>query len=174
MFTRLDIFRSVGRSLAMVLTLLVLALVTSSSALASGKPTRVYAPIPPGITTPCTANVPVPFDVLIDVLRNDEHAITFFDDAGNPVRQIIQGALFVRFTNLTNGRSMDVNISGPGHITFMADGSVIDRFEGRGAIPIDGQLLLSRGAVTVQIFPDGSLQILRSAAPLVDACTTLV
>lgn len=163
-----------ARLLAMLIALVALAVVTSSSALASGKPTRVYAPIPPGITTPCTANVPLPFVVLIDVLRNDEHAITFFDDAGNAVRQIIQGALSVRFTNTTNGHSINVNISGPGVITFMADGSVIERFEGLSAIPIDGQLLLSRGAVTVLILPDGSSHVVNNSAPLVDACTMLV
>src|SRR5207247_3061054 len=68
---------------------------------------------------------PCPFIVHVEFPVNNEYSITFTDADGNPTRILIQGALFTTLTNTENGKSVTLNISGPGVITFGEDGSTL-------------------------------------------------
>jgi hypothetical protein len=63
------------------------------------------------------------FDVLYDETTNREVFTTFFDKEGNPTKMLITGSLKARLTNMSNDKSLDVNISGPGKITLNEDGT---------------------------------------------------
>jgi hypothetical protein len=52
------------------------------------------------------------FPVRIEITANKEY-VKFFSDG----RLLVNGKLFVRITNLETGESMDVNVSGPAHVT---------------------------------------------------------
>jgi hypothetical protein len=56
------------------------------------------------------------FDVLINTLADKEYGTTFVDQAGNPRVTLITGTDKVSLTNLSNGKSIGLNISGPGRI----------------------------------------------------------
>jgi hypothetical protein len=88
------------------------------------------------VATPALAKEPVrePF-VLPDVIEDtscgflvvvtfpvqQEFITTFFDSAGEPVKQIITGRLVATMTNPSNGVTVTIKISGPFH-TFLATG----------------------------------------------------
>ena len=61
---------------------------------------------------------PCDFDVAIHVVAHDLHTITFFDDQGNPVREITEGRLVVQMTNADTLNSVVRNVSGPAFFTF--------------------------------------------------------
>ena len=82
-----------------------------------------------------------PFVVHVDYLVNKEYAITFTDANGNPTHAIVQGDLVARFTNVSNGHSVTINISGPGRYDFGSDGSLLVTAWGNWTFPfVPGQL----------------------------------
>jgi hypothetical protein len=154
---------------ALLLLPVVLVLLSASTVFASGKPQRIYAPLPPSFVTSgnCT------FDVGVTVVTNNEYSINFYDANGNLVRQLIDGSLVVTLTNLTNQQSIRVNISGPALITFNADGSFVQRYEGLSAIPLPNRLILTSGRVDVEYFPNADPVVLRMSGTQSDACAML-
>jgi hypothetical protein len=148
---------------------IVLALLSTSSVFASGKPQRIYAPLP----QPLILSGSCSFDVDISVVKNNEYVLNFYDANGNLVRQLISGSLVVTLTNLTNHHSITVNISGPGYATFNADGSFVQRYEGLSAIPLPKQLLLTDGRVDVEYFLNADPVVLSMSGTQRDACAML-
>lgn len=69
------------------------------------------------------------FDVEVTQLVNKEMTTTYSDG-----RQTTTGQLKVRLTNVTNGRSIDVNVSGPSTYTPNPDGTFTAVFRGRSLI----------------------------------------
>ena len=63
------------------------------------------------------------FDVQADILENKEYTKTFAADAAGTVRQLTNGRLVIRLTNLVSHASVTRNISGPGETLIFADGS---------------------------------------------------
>ena len=98
---------------------LALALMLATPAAASG-PVRAPAPAPPSFDLPAEI---CGFVVHVDVLVNNEYSLTWSDEQGTPVRQIVTGNLVVQLTNTTNDASVTLNIPGPGTYVFHADGS---------------------------------------------------
>jgi hypothetical protein len=70
------------------------------------------------------------FDVYVDLLANKEYNTTLVDQAGNPTAIITTGVLKVSLTNLDNGKSIDLNISGPGKLVTNPDGSLTQTTHG--------------------------------------------
>jgi hypothetical protein len=64
------------------------------------------------ITGPCSVNK-VPFNVLVEALRDKEALTTFYNRQGIATAQGVNGALAVRLTNTTTGKRIDLNIPGP-------------------------------------------------------------
>jgi hypothetical protein len=111
-------------------------------------PLRVKLEIPPGtLSGLCT------FDVAFAIPINNEYNIVFFDSAGNPVKAITEGRLVVNFTNLSNGQSLTLNISGPGIATFNPDGSQTIVFLGNGVLFVGNSIVVNSGRV-VLVAPD--------------------
>src|SRR5262245_22066175 len=63
------------------------------------------------------------FTVQVDILENKEYTKTFDPDAAGTVRQLTNGRLVLRFTNLVTLASVTRNVSGPGETLIFADGS---------------------------------------------------
>ena len=59
------------------------------------------------------------FLVVVTFPVNQEFITTYFDGAGEPVKQIITGRLLATFRNPANGVTFTLNISGPFHTFFL-------------------------------------------------------
>ena len=106
---------------------------------AAAKPERV--PVPPQdfvISGFCD------FDVLVETLASKTYNTTFFDRDGNVTRDLGTGHLVVRMTNVDTGRSIELNISGPGTFVNSAAGLTVDT-HGNWMLFIDGQLFTLSG-----------------------------
>ena len=109
------------------------------------------------------------FDVDLQVLVNNEFITTFSDG-----RQLITGALKVRLTNVETGKSIDLNISGPGFITPHEDGSVTFQLSGRSLVFDLGLLELTSGPAILEIDPSGTVvSYTTTSAATVDLCAVL-
>jgi hypothetical protein len=147
----------------------VLVLLSTSTVFASGKPERIYAPIP----QPLVASGSCSFDVGVTAVKNNEYSINFYDASGKLARQLINGSLIVTLTNLTNQHSITVNISGPSLITFNSDGSFVQRYEGLSAIPLPNRFILTNGRVDVMYFPAADPVVLSASGTQRDVCAMI-
>jgi hypothetical protein len=130
-----------------VLAVAVVVLLAGPTVAGAG-PVRVKLDILPGtLSGLCT------FDVAVTVPVNSEYNIVFFDGAGNPVKAITEGRLVVTFTNLSNGHTLTLNISGPGIATVNPDGSQTIVFLGNGVLFVSNSIVVSSGRV-VLVAPD--------------------
>ena len=84
------------------------------------------------------------FDVLVEPLASKTYNTTFFDRDGNPTRDLGTGRLVVRMTNVDTGRSIELNISGPGTFVDGPAGLTVDT-HGNWMLFIDGQLFTLSG-----------------------------
>ncbi|HEU0244775.1 MAG TPA: hypothetical protein VFQ75_12805 [Candidatus Limnocylindrales bacterium] len=123
-------------------------------ALASG-PTRVYLPIDGPIEF--AAGDPCAFPLRIDILVNTEYGVTFRDDAGNVVRQIVGGRLIISLTNESTGATITENISGPMLSTIHPDGSSSQVLLGNSLPFGPGEMWLTTGAVHVETDASGTI-----------------
>ena len=154
------------RSLLVTALTLVLLVLLSGAALATGRPVRVFIGGP--------LDVPVgscPFPVTEHVLTNNEYILIFTGD--HPA--IITGSLRARITNDVTGKGIDLNISGPGFITANADGTTTVKLAGRGTIflPDRPGLWLTTGAATVLVGPTGNTLSLSLPNSAQDLCPVL-
>ncbi len=99
-----------------LLPLVLLALFLTPSVALADKPTR--EPVPAAEPLRFAAGEVCAFPVLIEVPESKTKVLTFTDDSGTPLRQLITGKLRLRVTNLATGESLVVNVSGPGFLTF--------------------------------------------------------
>ena len=119
------------------------------------------------------AGVACSFPVEI-ALEGDLAQTTFFDKDGNPVRAIQTGQLDATVTNLNNGESTFLHISGPAVLSFHADGSLNVRLIGPALLPIPGETLLyNDGTIELEVAPDGSVTLVRLVGHSVDVCALL-
>jgi hypothetical protein len=116
------------RRLVVVLTATTLVLlIGTSSAVANSDPHRF--PLPSAPFDLDTSYCPFPVHVAFPV-DHGYASVTASSDGSTVYR--VTGSLFARITNLTSGRSIVVNASGPGIFTFRPDGAtVIGSFHGR-------------------------------------------
>ncbi len=102
---------------ALLLTLTSLAI--ASPAMANSDPHRVFLPAGP-------VDLPMgfcSFPVHIDILANKEYGkITTLSDGTTIIKET--GTLKDRVTNVSTGKTLSLNSSGPGTITIYPDGSV--------------------------------------------------
>jgi hypothetical protein len=93
--------------------------VLATPAVASGKPNRDYLAAPAIIDF--AAGDLCDFPVRIEILVNKEYGLTFFDEAGQPVRTIATGRLITRLVNLDTSKAVVINASGPALIVYEGD-----------------------------------------------------
>jgi hypothetical protein len=131
-----------------------LALALTSPAMAA-RPTREYLPLPD--TIDLAAGEGCAFPVRIDILVNREYGVTFGDASGNLTRQLVSGALIIGLTNVDNGQSITVDISGPAEFVVHADGSSTFTLRGNSMPIAPGGLFRTTGTVVQEFDPDGNL-----------------
>ena len=163
-----------------VLGLLVCSLVAVSapSALANNDPHRVFLPAGPPFTLPvgfCS------FRLHFEVVANKEYGkFTTLPDGTVILKET--GKLKVRATNVRTGKSVLLSISGPGTITFDADGSVTVDGTGRwltfnlatDTAPFGlPAVMLSSGHLHETMDPTGALTVLSVTGRVTDVCAAL-
>ena len=100
------------------------------------------------------------FDIMVEVVQNNEILTTYYDRDGDVVRQRVTGALKVRLTNQDEPEhSVLFNISGPGLFRDLPDGTVKQTGSGTwihfGIADRPGELLLMHGPFTAIISDEG-------------------
>jgi hypothetical protein len=137
------------------------------------KPTRTLIPSAGDFTsTDCG------FNVAVHVEKDQLAILTFRDDEGNVVREILTGAIKWTLTNVNTGESIFVNLSGPGFSTTNPDGS--STFVGTGpwvfiGNPLTGGpgLFLLTGKFQFVTDPAGNVEVSRVGRSVVDLCAVL-
>lgn len=132
-----------------------LALAVAASPALAAHPTREYLPLPDSIDL--AAGDACDFPVRIDILVNREYGVTFADDSGNVVRQLISGALIIGLTNTDNDRSITIDISGPAQFIVHADGSSTFILRGNSLPIVPGMLYRTTGTVVQEFDAGGNL-----------------
>ena len=130
---------------------------------ARGKPTRSPLSAEPFEFAPgeiCS------FGVLDEPIVNRQVVKTFPPDRNGDIVQLATGAFVIRLTNTSTGKSITVNISGPGRFTIHPDGSVTLVASGRwsliffaGDLGPAAKAVINAGRVVINIAPDGSLTL---------------
>jgi hypothetical protein len=114
---------------------------------------------------PSTGTVTLPhlcgFDVRLDLVNN-ETLTRFFDNNGTLVKQVISGSSFGMFTNLSSGKTINVNLSGPAQFTFNPDGSLTVSADGPQGFVMP---LLGLGMGPLTLFSVGSGHVVYSISP---------
>jgi hypothetical protein len=141
---------------------------------ARGKPTRSPLPAepfeaPPGLF--CT------FGVFSEPIVNNQVVKTFPPEPNGDIVQLATGAFVTRLTNTSTGKSITVNISGPGRFTIHPDGSATLEAWGRWffALIENARLnaFISSGRVVVSIAPDGTATLVSQSGHEEDVCVLL-
>ena len=155
---------------------LMLALAAPASA---GGPTRVAAPIP----SPGTLEGFCPFAVHYDLTVNNEYQLVFTDAAGETTHIRTTGGLQATLSNPESGRSIHVNISGPGNLVLHEDGSTTLHSSGSWLFfwapdqlgpGTEGTMALTHGKIVVHTDADGfHQQILKRTGTSRDVCAIL-
>jgi hypothetical protein len=169
---RLEVIVALGALLGMAA-----GAVTASPALARG-PKWQFVPGQP-FTLPadfCGFPIGVSFPA-------DKEYIKLLKAADGSMTFLITGALTVTNTNLSTGKTITSNISGPGTATFFSDGSVTTEATGRGIyalLPPDAQRFgvppvgLTAGPLTTSVDADGNLTSFSLQGHVqLDVCTAL-
>lgn len=156
--------RVLRRTLAITAAVgLVLALAGPAAA---GKPERVAVPQETFVISGFCD-----FDVLVEPLASKTFNTTFFDRDGNPTRDHGTGRLVIRMTNIDSGRSIELNISGPGRFVEGPAGLTVDTY-GNWMLFIDGQLFTLSGHG--QFFVDATSEtIVSRRGHITDLCPIL-
>jgi hypothetical protein len=147
------------RLFVVLATVVVLGLLMPAAVLAQ-KPTR--DPLPAG---PVTITGSCSFDVLLEIVENKEFIMAFSNG-----KTIVTGQLFVRVTNLSTGKSMLLNVSGPSINS--ADASTFS-LSGTSIIWLPGSLLLTKGPVTFASDAEGNVTFTATSRGGINLCTAL-
>ena len=153
---------------------------STSPQMSVGKPTR--APVPDSFYEfSAPAGQACSFPVTGEAVVNRFETTTFPADENSDVVQLATGHLVFRFTNVATGKSIDLNISGPGKATFHPDGSMTQDatgvwywlFPGGTNLPGGLTLFLSSGRLVVETSPTGQRTITSQVGKLEDLCPML-
>ena len=165
------------RRLSIFLLAAIVTLMTAAPASAAAPSREFLAAGPFDVDGPC------PFVVHVEYPVNKEYLISFTDANGDLTRAIVQGDLVASYTNVENGRSVTLNVSGPGLFTFGADGSL--RFSATGNSTFmffpgqlgsgsPGSFFLNQGRLELLVAPDGFHEtILSQQGKQTDVCALI-
>lgn len=133
---------------------------------AIGKPTRSLVPFSP---IEFAAGVFCSFPVAIDFPVAHYVAKTFPPDAKGDVVEIQTGHVTSRITNLSTGKSITYNISGPTRYTFHADGSVTIELMGpTGLLGANNY-----GRIVIEVSSEGESTFVKQTGHVEDVCAAL-
>jgi hypothetical protein len=146
----------------------------SAQAVLAAKPDRVPLELPPSLEL--AAGEACEFPLLVEFLANRGKTLTFHDNEGNAIRQIGTGTLKIRVTNLADESvaPLELNISGPIHITLHPDGSATLVFGGRGiSLFPPGTFVLTAGRSVVELDAEGEVISVTNMGIEEDLCVAL-
>jgi hypothetical protein len=146
----------------------------SAQAVLAAKPDRVPLELPPSLEL--AAGEACEFPLLVEFLANRGKTLTFHDNEGNAIRQIGTGTLKIRVTNLADESvaPLELNISGPIHITLHPDGSATLVFGGRGiSLFPPWTFVLTAGRSVVELDAEGEVISVTNMGIEEDLCVAL-
>jgi hypothetical protein len=166
------------RHVALLIGVIGFFALPASLASASGKPTREAIPDSANTATFRAGRV-CDFRLHLEPVVNNEYSLTFPAEANGDVRQIVDGHLVTRFTNLDTGKSIDLNTSAKATLVFHEDGFTSIETSGPQVIiilAIGGRVpaayvLYGHGVFTQ--FPNGFLDIVSQTGTQFDICAAL-
>jgi hypothetical protein len=121
------------------------------------------------------------FDLSVTVDVEKQTITTFFDNEGNPVRQLVVGRLIITGTNESTGASLTTRLGGAFNIYFNPDGTLTFIGTGHSAVvffptdvPAGPSTTLYSGRVVFDVDPATGVATLRdTAGTKVDVCAVL-
>jgi hypothetical protein len=134
---------------------------------AADGPIRVPVPFGP----PVVVSVCMPaFEILVAATADNEVSKMFYEN-GRLAKIITTGSLQLTVTNLTSGKTISENVSGPGFVTFNPDGSAKFVITGLSL----GQLgdLATSGRIVFDIAPDGTVTLASPVHHSTSLCAAL-
>ena len=166
------------RLMAASLTTFALALAAAgTTAAADGSYGPWQATYQGAITAP--AGYVCAFTVTAEPIREDLRVRYHYDAAGNVDGYQATGQLIAKITNVDTGKSVVRNLSGPGTVTFNADGSYDAVVEGDFLVFFLAQddpshaLLLLSGRTVLHGAPDGAKTLIAQSGQVENLCDTL-
>lgn len=134
---------------------------------------------------PSTGTVSLPhlcgFDVRLDLVNNETQT-SFFDNGGTLVKQVISGSSFGTLTNVSSGKTLNLNFSGPAQFTFNPQGSItvsadgpqgfVEPLLGLGRVPLT-QFSVGSGHVVYSISPATGITLVSKVGSFQDVCPML-
>lgn len=147
-------------------------LVLSSTAAAAAKPDR--QPLEIG-DFDFAAGEACPFAVHVEFLVNREKVTTFFDRDGNVTRILTTGSLVIRVSPVDEpSNTLTLNVSGPSHQVFRADGSSTLTYGGRSvSLFPPGTFVLTAGRAVVELDSAGEFVSVTNIGFETDVCIML-
>jgi hypothetical protein len=143
---------------------------------ARGKPTR--SPLLAG-PFELPAGLVCSFGVFGEVIVNNQVVKTFPPEPNGDIVQLATGAFVQRLTNTSTGKSITVNISGPGRFTIHSDGSATLVESGRWLnIFVDVEnagtkAIITSGRLVLSFAPDGTQTLVSQSGHEEDVCALL-
>jgi hypothetical protein len=141
---------------------------------AIGKPTR--SPLPAG-DFEAPAGLFCSFGVLVETIRNNQILTTFPPEPNGDIVQLATGNFVTRLTNTSTGKSITINISGPGRFTIHTDGSFTLEATGRWFLGLIENApftaFISSGRVVISFAPDGTGTLVSQSGHMEDVCALL-
>ncbi len=134
---------------------------------AADGPIRVPVPFGPPMVVPVCMPA---FEVLVASTTDTEVSKVFYEN-GRLVKIITTGSLKLTLTNMTSGKTISENVSGPAFVTINPDGSVTVVITGLSL----GQLgdLATSGRIVFDIAPDGTVTLASPVHNSTSICTAL-
>jgi hypothetical protein len=162
----------VMRRLLAPLFAIALLLMAATSVLAI-KPDRQPSALPPELDF--AAGELCPIAVHVEFFVNRQKDTFFFNRDGEPVRLISSGTLRVRLTTPDEpGATLELNISGPVHLTFHADGSATLILGGRSVSTFPpGSASLVAGRSIIELDASGNFVSVTNIGNVTDLCAML-
>jgi hypothetical protein len=133
---------------------------------AIGKPTRSPVPFE---TAEFQAGEFCSFPVLLEWPEHKYTAKTFPPEPNGDVVEIQTGKAFARYTNLSTGKSITYNVSGPTRLIFHPDGSLTVIAPGPQLF-FDG---IHWGNIVGEFSPDGELTLIKVTGRTENVCAAL-
>ena len=152
----------------------------STAARQTGKPTREGIPDLAYEFT-LDAGLACSFAVAAEPVVNRQVIQTFPADRNGDVVQLTTGTLVERFTNVSTGKTVVVNITGPGKVTIHSDDSRTQEalgvwawfFPGGSTVPGGLTFFLSKGRIVTETSPSGEQTIVSQVGQVEDLCAAL-
>ncbi len=164
------------RKIALIVALIVPATLGALTTARASEPVREPLELEDFVFDGCG------FPMFVEVVANNGFTTTFFDDEGNPVRQLITGRLTSAFSNLDTDERIVRDTSGPGEVTFHPDGSITLDANGNWFFFFDpGDLpsgavsaaFVTTGRFILSVAADGSPSIESQVGTAEDLCALL-